>query len=163
MLKIISLLLIGGSEKMIQTLSGFLTPIIAITTAIILVLQYLLAKRRWRLDLYDKRYPVYLATMEYLSLIMQKADIAQEELLKFLRNSKDKEFLFGSDVREYLNELYSKGVDLMRHTRLTRRENVEEEKRLRYIDEETELVEWFSKQSEVSKKLFGDYLTIDKK
>jgi hypothetical protein len=108
-LKLIFLLFVGGSEKMIETLSGLLTPLIAIITTAILVLQYLLAKRRWRLDLYDKRYPVYLSTKEYLSFIDQTANVTHEELTKFLRNSKDKEFLFGDDVKEYLEHLYNKG------------------------------------------------------
>lgn len=148
---------------MLETISGFLTPVIAIITASILILQYLLAKRRWRLDLYDKRYPVYLTTMQYISFIIQEANLTQEELVKFLRNSKDKEFLFGDDVKGYLNELYSKGVGLMRYTRLQERKNLQEEKRLGYVDKETELLEWFRNQFEVSKRLFGQYLSIDKK
>lgn len=40
---------------MSETISAFLMPLIAIVTATIVVLQYLLAKMRWRLDLYDKR------------------------------------------------------------------------------------------------------------
>lgn len=35
--------------------SALLVPLIAVITAWILILQYYLAKQRWRLDLYDKR------------------------------------------------------------------------------------------------------------
>lgn len=148
---------------MIQTLSGLLTPVIAVVTASILILQYLLAKRRWRLDLYDRRYPVYLASMEFLSLIMQNANVSREELVKFLRNCKDKEFLFGNDVKEHLEKLYNKGVDLMRHTSLTEAGNMEKEKRLKWIDEEMNLIAWFGNQFDVSKRIFGAYLAITKK
>jgi hypothetical protein len=147
---------------MIECFSGFLTPLLAIIATIILVLQFLLAKRRWRLDLYDKRYPVYLATMQFLSSIAQDARVSQEELFKFLRNSKDKEFLFGKEVQEYLELLYKKGVRLNYLRKKSELERVEET-RIKLVDEESDLVEWFAKQFEVSKALFAEYLEIGKK
>ena len=152
----------GVIEKIIETLSGFLTPLLAIIATIILVLQYFLAKRRWRMDLYDKRYPVYLATMQYLSFIGQHASVSDEELFKFLRNSKDKEFLFGNDVQEYLERFYKKGVRLNCLSKKLEHEPVGGERK-RLVDEQSDLVEWFAQQFEVSKKLFGEYLKIDKK
>jgi len=148
---------------MIETISGLLTPLIAIITVLILYWQFRLERNRWRLALYDKRYPVYLSTREYLCFIIQHATMTQEELDKFQRNSKDKEFLFGVDVKKYLDELYSKGNQLMRYTRRLQKGNIEEEKRIKLIDDEENLNAWFRKQFEVSKKLFGEYLAIDKK
>jgi hypothetical protein len=147
---------------MIEIFSGFLTPVIAIITVAILILQYFLAKRRWRLDLYDKRYPVYLATMQYLSSVMQKADVTQEEIFNFLRNSKDKEFLFGKDIQEYLDVLYEKGQDLSFTNKKLENESIEKE-RERLLDKRHNLLMWFKDQFEISKKLFGEYLKIDKK
>jgi len=146
-----------------KNLITFTNLLIAFIAVSILVLQYLLAKRRWRLDLYDKRYPVYLGTMEYLSVIMRDASVTMEELMKFLRNSKDKEFLFGKDVKDYLEELYKKGVDLKRYESLLKNDRLDEEKRTKLVDEEADLLEWFRKQFDVSKTLFGKYLAIDKK
>jgi hypothetical protein len=145
-----------------ETISAFLTPVLAITTGTILVLQYLLAGRQWRLSLYDKRYPVYLRTMEYLSHIGQRAGLKQDELMKFLRDSRDKEFLFKKDVQEHLGQLYSKGVALM--TLGTMLEgDVPGDKRSELVDKQSKLLEWFSGQFEISKELFGEYLRIDKK
>ncbi len=145
-----------------ETISGFITLVLAITTGTIIVLQYLLAKRHWRLSLYDKRYPVFLATMEYLSFIGQQASIKQDQLTKFLRDSRDKEFLFKKDVQEHLGQLYNKGVDLM--TLGTELENKPVgEKRSRLVDKQSKILSWFSKQFEISKELFGEYLRIDKK
>jgi hypothetical protein len=148
---------------MIEILSGYLTLVLGITTGSILVLQYLLAKRRWRLDLYDKRYPVYLATMQYLSFIALEASVTLEELIKFLRNSKDKEFLFGKDIQQYLDQLYRKGTDLKLRTDLLKNPSLPEPKRQRLVEEQSELLSWFSKQSEVVKEHFGEYLKINKK
>jgi len=97
---------------MTEIFSDYLTLLIAVITVSILVLQYFLAKKRWRLDLYDKRYPVYLATMEYLSSVMQHTNATDENLFKFLRNSRDKEFLFGKDIQDHLQVLYEEGMRL---------------------------------------------------
>ena len=114
------------------------------------------------MDLYDKRYAVYLATMQFLSSIAQDARVNQEELFKFLRNSKDKEFLFGKEVQEYLELLCKKGVRLNYLRKKSELERVEET-RIKLVDEESDLVEWFAKQFEVSKALFAEYLEIGKK
>lgn len=145
-----------------ETISGFLTPVLAVTTGTILVLQYLLAKSRWRLNLYDKRYPVYLTTMEYLSSIVKNANLKQDELMKFLRNSRDKDFLFKKDIQEHLEQLYTRGVDLMTIGRKLENAPVGDN-RSQLVDKESELFEWFSKQFEITKGLFGEYLRIDKK
>jgi len=88
--------------------------------------------------------------------------MTNEELTKFLRNSKDKDFLFGKDVQEYLEQLYKKGVRLNYLVKKLETEPVGE-KRGKLVDEEMDLLEWFSKQFEESKKHFGKYLKIDKK
>lgn len=147
---------------MIDILSALLSPLVAIIAAIILYWQFRLEKRRFRMDLYDKRYAVYLATMQFLSSIAQDARVNQEELFKFLRNSKDKEFLFGKEVQEYLELLCKKGVRLNYLRKKSELERVEET-RIKLVDEESDLVEWFAKQFEVSKALFAEYLEIGKK
>ena len=90
------------------------------------------------------------------------AYVKNDELMKFLRDSKEKEFLFKEDLQEYLEKLYKKGVNLMALGKKIEVES-DDDKRSKLIDEQTELLEWFSKQLEISKKLFGEYLRIDKK
>lgn len=51
---------------------SLLTPTLAAVGTVILILQYRLAALRWKLDLYDKRYPVYTATMDYIANIMRE-------------------------------------------------------------------------------------------
>jgi len=126
-------------------------------------LQYLLSKQRSQLDLYDKRYPVFLATMQYLSFIAEGRNITNEELIKFLRNLKDKEFLFGKDVQQFLDELYKKGVDFLRYKNILNDHNLPMEKREKLVDEEAALFEWFLKQFDESRSIFKKYLAIDKK
>lgn len=125
--------------------------------------QYVLAKQRSKLDLYDKRYPIFLATMEYLGFIARDRKITGEELNKFLRNSRDKEFLFGNDVQQFHNELYNKGVEFKKYISIVNSRTLPDEEHRKLVEKEAELFEWFLKQFDVSRTVFKKYLAIDKK
>ena len=140
---------------MIETISGFLMLMLAFTTGTIIVLQYLLAERHWRLSLYDKRYPVYLATKEYVDFIGDHASINDDELHKFLRNCKDKEFLFGEDIQEYLGELHDKGKDLKSQVNRLSDADRSKEEREAIIKKQEVLILGFLKQSDTSRERVG--------
>ena len=148
---------------MIETISGFLMLMLAFTTGTIIVLQYLLAERHWRLSLYDKRYPVYLATKEYVEFIEDHASINDDELRKFLRDCRDKEFLFGEDIQEYLGELRDKGRDLKFQVYRLSDADRSGEERQAIVKKQEDLLRWFLKQSDTLRERFGRYLRIDKK
>lgn len=99
-----------NSIKEIST--ALLTPVLAVIGTWILVNQYRLERLRWKLSLYDKRYPVFLSTMKFIANIVRDHDVSNEGLMQFMRNSKDREFLFVDDVKNFMDELYKKGVDL---------------------------------------------------
>jgi len=143
-------------------LSALLVPLIALVTTTIIILQYILAKQRWRLDLYDKRYAVYQTTIEYLSNIVAKKQLTYEEFkdlrIIFLRNSMDKEFLFGEDVQQFLHLLSERGSDLG----IILWALNEVEKNEKNINEKKKLVSWFSEQLEVSSVLFRNYLMVER-
>jgi len=142
----------------VAALSALLTPLIAVITTLILILQYLLARRRWRLDLYDKRYPVFTCTMDYI-VFAAGEEMTHERLFQFLRESKDKDFLFGQDVRSFLDELYKNGVDLRTTLSIYARMPVGDE-RTKHVNREAEIRKWFLAQLEVAKQQFGRYLAI---
>lgn len=148
--------------NLVEVFSALLTPTLAIIGATILVLQYYLQKLRWRLDLYDKRYPVYQSTMEYISYVLQRSSLTDDEWWRFLRNSKDKSFLFGKDVQTFLESLYNKGLDLNSINEELKHTPVGEE-RNNLVKRKDDVFQWFKKQFDVSKNLFGKYLTIAKK
>lgn len=146
----------------LKYLSGFLTPLLGIIATAVIVMQYVLQKNKWKLDLFDKRYPIYDATKKYLASIAQEAKITHNELFDFLRNTKDSNFLFGTDVNDFLKLLYKKGVDLAHIGRVARTATIENQ-RLKAIDDEHYLLNWFSEQFDEANKVFGKYLKIDSK
>ncbi|UCC78438.1 MAG: hypothetical protein JSW64_09115 [Candidatus Zixiibacteriota bacterium] len=138
------------------------TIIFGIFTLAILLAQYLLQRSNFRLALYDKRYAVFLSAMEYISKIVQSARVEDDELMKLLRNSKDKEFLFGSEVGDYIQSLYSHGVDLEKVRSLLDVEK-NQTQRERLVTQQTELFRWFKNQFEEGKRCFEPYLAIRSK
>lgn len=131
-------------------------------TLAILYMQYRLQSYNFRLALYDKRYAVFLSTMQYISSIIENAKASNEELMKFLRNSRDKEFLFASDIGIYLRELYLKGIELNKAILAMEREH--DQNRLdNLVEKHDDLLKWFTNQIDVAKTQFEDYLAIRRK
>ena len=147
---------------MVEILSAFLAPLSVVITLTILVLQYRLASYRWKLDLHDKRFPAYLAAMEYIRFVIQSGNMTDEEMRRFLKESRDKDLLFGDEIQKHIDQLWRKGETFMLlHKRLERETNDVERNRL--IDETGKGFEWFEHQHDVTKQLFSKYLKIDKK
>lgn len=146
----------------LKIFAGLLTPILAIVATVIIVMQYFLQRNRWKFDLFNKRYPIYDYTKKYLANIATKGGITHDELIDFLRQTKDSEFLFKKDVNNYLKLLYSKGNDLEFISKKVNTLNIEAE-RIKAVDQEHELRTWFSDQFKTASEIFGEYLRIDKK
>jgi hypothetical protein len=143
-------------------LSAILSPMLAVITVIIIILQYRLAKYFWRLDLFEKRYSIYNSSIEFISKIVSNAKITNDELFSFLRNTRDRDFLFADDIKKYLNELYSRALELYSLENKLKSEPVGEQ-RNSDCDEESELLKWFSSQYDIARIKFGKYLSIKKK
>jgi hypothetical protein len=143
-------------------LSALLTPVVAVVAVLIAIFQYRLESLKWRLALFDKRYPVYERTMDYISFVVREARMTNERLFQFLRESKDKEFLFGNEVHSFLAELYKKGVDL-RTRPLVYQRMPDGDARTAEITREGETLKWFGDQFETAKRIFEPYLSITRK
>lgn len=149
-------------SSFIQTFSALLTIVIGIISTVILTRQYYLQKMRWRLERYDKHYPVFEATMDYLSFIVQHRSLSNDEFFNFSSNSKDKSFLFGKDIQKHIELLYDKGTEFQEIESVLKT-LPKCEKRTIAVKKQSELFDFFKKQRDKSIKLFGDYLRIDKK
>jgi hypothetical protein len=144
----------------ITLLSGLLTPTIGIVTATILVLQHRIERQKWRLALFDKRYPVFLSAMGFIAAILTHGRPRPEDLNEFLRDSKDRDLLFGDAVKENLELLYKKGVELRTHQSLIDPLPVGDE-RTKHAKAIDELLNWFGDQYQCTRKAFYPYIKID--
>jgi len=156
-------------KESIDIATASLTPIIAVVTALILVFQYRLAHQRWRLDLYDKRFVVYKATVELITSSMKMSHFAEvnigkevdDPMVKFTQDAGHFEFLFGHEVKDYLQTLIKKGMEhddfILGYRHQPRSERMKEA----WTQKKREYLEWFNEQHEVATNLFGKYLRIE--
>ena len=149
-------------DQITRISNALLTPVLGIIGAWILVNQYRLLRSRWRLDLYDKRYPVFLSTMEYLSHITATRTTSSQEVFDFAHKTKSLEFLFGRDVKDHLDMLYKRALKLSTLTEELSPKLAGED-RTSLVDQKAELLKWFYDQFQVTSEVFGRYLRIDKK
>lgn len=91
---------------------AFLTPLIAIIVAWIAFQQWQINKKKLKLDLYDRRYEVYKATLIFFSEVCQRATVSDEHLDDFRRGFHDVDFLFKKDIVDFVNSAYKQGLKL---------------------------------------------------
>ena len=88
-------------------LQGLLTPAIAVTAVYIAYQQFRANKQKLKLDLFDRRYRIFEEVRTVLGL-MYTSGMKDVDLLKFVTETADAEFLFGPEIKEYCEEIYQR-------------------------------------------------------
>jgi hypothetical protein len=91
---------------MFPACSLILTATIALGILTIAYWQYKTAKNRLRLDLFDRRLPVFEAAMKLAGIIFSKGTISREEVQEFAMASRNVRFLFNQRLQDYCDELH---------------------------------------------------------
>jgi hypothetical protein len=87
--------------------------LIALAVAWIAYQQHRLAREKFKLDLFEKRFAVYKATQKLLTIILINAKLEQRELFEFRGDTQDATFLFGQDIPAYQERLDRQALELM--------------------------------------------------
>ncbi len=74
--------------------------------------QYKLAKDKFKLDLFEKRFAVYKGIQRFLTIIRQKPYFDDGQLFEFRRDTQNATFLFGSEITKYINMIDSKALKM---------------------------------------------------
>ncbi|MCE1164478.1 MAG: hypothetical protein LWX07_03640 [Bacteroidetes bacterium] len=151
-------------DKIIESTPVIISLIIAIIVAYIAYQQYKLAKFNTKKDLYERRLPVYKSVMQFISKANIKETLETNDCFLLLNETYEANFLFKNEVKDYIDILYKKGIEL--HMTYNMLENLREkidkdEEYKKYCDENNDLNIWFSTQSEESERIFAKYLKID--
>jgi hypothetical protein len=100
--------------------------------------------------------------MEFISAATQRGNISEQELTSYLRNSRDKEILFGEEIQDFLKILYLRAIDI-KTTAIEIESAQTDDERKQLIRRKSEQCKWFHDQFDESKRLFRKYLSIEKK
>jgi len=122
--------------------------------------QYRVAEAKLKLDLFDKRYAIFLETWTILSEVVMKGTREKNWGLATPFNNfmPQASFLFGADVADYLSAASKRWTDLRAFeaegsTNLTPAQ----------MAQTAELKAWFFRQADVGcKELFGRYLSFER-
>lgn len=142
--------------------AALLTPAISIITTIILINQYRMEKRRWRLDLFNKRYTVYRATIEYIGTIMRLGKSSAEAQANFLEGTRDRELFFDEDIQNVLDEIWKQSIDLETHQVIFADLSVGEE-RAKHVHAAAKIKKNLPMLGTKAHKIFGRYLKLKEK
>jgi hypothetical protein len=135
------------------------------------VKQYLINRRKLDLDRYQPRLRIYNEVKQILGIVSRDASLQQSDLLKFYTSVAEADFLFGPEIRAYIDEIFKHGNDLCRWVSEYRDYTQEmpadfdSKKVVENKWTETKLAEvkwaeikWFNAQPEVAKRKFARYL-----
>lgn len=152
-------------ECILEISQALLTPVIAIITTYIAYQQWQTNKQKLILDRYDRRLRVYEEVCKILSIIARDADAGYEDLLKFRTSVSEADFLFGSEVPEYIDEIYKRGLQL--HSWNSQSRDGIQRPRAGYDSLKVENgieaeLTWLVEQFEPAKQKFKKYLDISK-
>ncbi|ODP34087.1 hypothetical protein A9762_03165 [Pandoraea sp. ISTKB] len=125
--------------------------------------QYEVARAKLNLDLFERRYAIFLNVSGFASHVLT-SDAPQwngDAWLKFVNGFDQTEFLFGKELADYCGEMHKAGYKLktyynraMSNRGVMRPEDVEDDYELRI---------WFSEQAQHGVRArFGEYLNFER-
>jgi len=151
-------------ELIVKVFSALLTPSIAMIASYIAYQQWKTNQQRVKLGLFDKRFRIYEEVKKMISFVISKSheENSREDpfFSNFVQSTSDADFLFKPEIREYIDEVHKRGINLCRLQVKSEGENQEERiKKLSSAIEEE--YNWFSSQHKVAEQKFKPYLSID--
>ena len=76
------------------------------------VQQHKLAKEKFKLDMFEKRFAVYKGVQEFLTIILQEGKFDLNQLFEFRRKTQDSTFLFGKDIPQYIDGIDKRALEM---------------------------------------------------
>jgi hypothetical protein len=154
-----------GVMPILQLSQALLTPLIAVVATYIAWQQWRSNLLKLRLERYERRLRVYEEVIRILSIIGRDANATPEDLMKFRAAAAEADFLFGPEIPEYIDEIYSRGLKLWRANKEYRDYTQPippgyDHKKV--VDEIHAQTVWLSEQFPAAKDKFRKYLDVSK-
>jgi len=137
----------------LKALSGLLTPVIAAIAAYIAYQQHLINRRQYRLALFERRLAVFNSTMKMIASVVQTARADLDQCFSFIKETRERDFLFGPEVGKFIDEVYSKAIELHAHLATFQPGGGAQL---------TEILNWFVGRHREAVKVFNRYMDFTK-
>lgn len=86
----------------------FVALVVGFVAATLTYWQWRTTNDKLKIDLFDKRFSIYAATMKILSATVESGSCSNEQIIEFMRNTKGIEFLFDKEIESYSEEIREK-------------------------------------------------------
>jgi hypothetical protein len=137
---------------------ALVAPVVTVAGIPIALGQLNLAKVRIRHDLYDRRYKLYDSARALVASIVREGRCENGQVLTFLRETGDATFLLDKRAVAYFKQLETRAFRLAFLSRIIR--NEAHPNRNAAIDEEAELLTWFTDQFNELIQQFKPFLRL---
>lgn len=137
-------------------ISGLLA-LIAMIGAWIALQQMLIARAKLNIDLFDRRFAVYVATRKYIVTMLQNKGGTQEDAVTWWAVASSAPFLFDKDVSHFIEEVEKRG-SVMR-ARVGGKAIYESEE---HVAEYNDHFMWFAKNGDLLEGIFQKDMSLFK-
>lgn len=129
-------------------IAGLLPLIIAAAVAYIAWAQYQINRRQYRLALFEKRIAIFKSVTARCADVVSATASDLQDNVKFMRETRDHEFLFGPEVGVLIEQMWKQGNAL----------NTLQALQPRQPAREADIVAWFSAQISEARQIFSKYM-----
>ena len=151
--------------QLAQILQALLTPVIGIAVVYIAWQQWQANTRKLKLEMYDRRLRIYSEVKAFLSLVLRDFKPDLPAVIAFRRETAEADFLFGSEITSYIDEVFKQALDI-REAHLEYRNRTQETPpdydRAKVVAAMRKLDEWFTGQvqHDIARLKFKSYLDV---
>lgn len=135
-------------ESISDEILSITTILVALTVALIAYQQHRLARDRFKLDLFERRFHVYSATKAFMQAALGEPEEILNAHFNLARDIEEAQFIFSDEVYAYLKRARKNGLDLRKviNRLAVLKKNQwqrSEEDVSELTEKEQELIEWF--------------------
>ena len=141
-------------------LTALLTPTVAVIGSLVAYRQWVLARNKLKLDLFERRFAVYEAARNLLASIMTSGKAKDAEIFKFMVATREAKWVLNPAVAEYLDkQLYHMALELQALSAELDGVPIGEE-RTSNVRRQGEIKKWFLEQYDVLDSHFSSFLQL---
>lgn len=151
----------GHPRDAVDILQALLTPMIAGLATVIGCAQWWIARNKYRLDLFDRRWAVYIAARNVISAMFSHARTSQEEEWAFLTGIRGARWLFNDEIDRYLRKNMWPQICALNAANSMLADHAPPEEKPRAAKKKHEIMEWVLRQDQEIDDLFGHFLQTE--
>lgn len=152
---------IACEKDWIDFISAVSIPVIAIIASYVAWQQWRVNERRLKHELFDRNFLVYESILKFIGSIVTSGKAKDENLYNFNKETRAAKFLLGEDIKEFIDDIYNKAIDLQTLDAELEGLPIGDE-RTRIVKERRDIKKWIYRQFGLLDKKFEHMLGLER-